>query len=827
MSLQKKIFLALLGVISIGFIALSFFFIRHESRQHIQEEMESWQKIGDSFACAWKTTMRWTGSDNLARDQLYNMKNSHVDLNAIHLARNPKLTRINLGSSPYISTELEKHVLKNGKPYSVILPEDSSGGQLITLIPIIAENDCVSCHRKINAHSIEEGEVMGVLSLTTSLEDTYVKILDDRKKLIISFSGVFLLLALTMAWIIKTLTGPLKTISKTSYELAEGNMGARVQVASNDELGALGKSFNQMAEKLQKSRKTLEQEVTKRTRELATLNAIALCVSQSHKIENILDNALSVTMEAMQADNGSICLLNTENRLVRHTHSGLSDAFLKTMDNLPLGDELPGKVAKSGVLVTSEDMWSDSRIGIADVVRKEGIRSFTGVPLVTNNRVIGVLSLGYKKQRKLSANEMQLLTAIGQQIGVAVEDVQLFHEVSQSKKDWETTFDSISDLIWVQDCDCTIRRANKAAAEIFNMKPTSLVGKKCFEIFCRSDYHAGNCPFQKMKKTGEVESLEIENTHLKRSFYISTDPIFDAGGNVIGGVHIAKDITEEKHLREELQQSEKLAAVGELVAGVAHELNNPLTGVIGFSSLLLNEGLPPEFHEDVKSILEQGERCQKIVKNLLTFARKYKPEKSTVDINSAIQSVLDIKQYELTVSNIKIIKEFDPNLPSVLADFHQVQQIFLNLVNNAQQAMVEANGRGVLRVTTEVTGNSIRAHIVDDGPGIAPETLKKIFNPFFTTKETGRGTGLGLSICDGIIREHGGRIWVETQKGQGATFVVELPVPSENEIAAMQIQDPAVGKRNQPAITAKNILVIDDEKVVYNVMRRILERDGH
>jgi PAS domain S-box-containing protein len=236
------------------------------------------------------------------------------------------------------------------------------------------------------------------------------------------------------------------------------------------------------------------------------------------------------------------------------------------------------------------------------------------------------------------------------------------------------------------------------------------------------------------------------------------------------------DTTERKKMQEQLIVADRLASIGELASGIAHELNNPLTSIIGFSQLLLDKDIPDEVKEDLNVINREAQRTAEVVRNLLTFARKHPPEKKLVDINNIIQAVLQLRAYEQKVSNIQVNTYLAPDLPEVTADGFQLQQVFLNIIINAEHFMVEAHGGGTLTIATERVGNTIKASFADDGPGISEENLKHIFDPFFTTKEVGKGTGLGLSICHGITSEHGGRIQAQSELGKGATFVVELPI---------------------------------------------------
>ena len=233
----------------------------------------------------------------------------------------------------------------------------------------------------------------------------------------------------------------------------------------------------------------------------------------------------------------------------------------------------------------------------------------------------------------------------------------------------------------------------------------------------------------------------------------------------------------KRQVEEQLLVSDRLASIGELASGIAHELNNPLTSVIGFSQLLLGRELPDDIREDIKVIYSEARRAAEVMKNLLIFARKHTSVKQLVNINSVIEKVLTVRAYEQRVENIQVITRLAPDLPVTMADYFQLQQVFLNIVINAEHFMLEAHQRGTLTITTQRVGNTIKASFADNGPGIGKEDLGHLFDPFFTTKEVGKGTGLGLSICHGIITEHSGRIYAESESGKGATFVVELPIP--------------------------------------------------
>jgi two-component system NtrC family sensor kinase len=261
----------------------------------------------------------------------------------------------------------------------------------------------------------------------------------------------------------------------------------------------------------------------------------------------------------------------------------------------------------------------------------------------------------------------------------------------------------------------------------------------------------------------------------------SASPLRNDKGEIIGFSTVGRDITERMKMEEQLILTDRLASIGQLAAGIAHELNNPLTSVIGFSDLLLERDLPADVKTDLETVSREATRAVNIIKGLLAFARTQRIEKLLVDINSIIQEILQLRSYEQRVSNIEVATRFAPALPQVIGSGAQLQQVFLNIIINAEQAMLEAHGRGKLTIATEWVGDAVRISITDDGPGISPDNMKKLFHPFFTTREVGKGTGLGLSICHGIVTEHGGKIYAQSELGKGATFVVELPIIKNNK----------------------------------------------
>ena len=287
-----------------------------------------------------------------------------------------------------------------------------------------------------------------------------------------------------------------------------------------------------------------------------------------------------------------------------------------------------------------------------------------------------------------------------------------------------------------------------------------------------------------------------------------------------------------KDTQAQLVQSEKLSAVGQFVAGIAHELNNPLTVVIGFSEILGDTVKDENALAQLAYISRGAQRCHRIVHGLLSFARQHIPERKIINISTVLDDVLSFMTYDLRTSNVRIVKDYPAVLPPILADAHQFQQVFLNLLNNARQALLGFRKDPIITICAHALNGKLRVEFRDNGPGIQPEHLLKIFDPFFTTKPLGKGTGLGLSLVYGIVQEHSGVVSVQSQPGQGATFLVDLPLASPGEIEEKKPAKPPGNRTGSPLpitinSSGKTILVVDDEFLVLSLVTQFLIRMGH
>ena len=426
-------------------------------------------------------------------------------------------------------------------------------------------------------------------------------------------------------------------------------------------------------------------------------------------------------------------------------------------------------------------------------------RSAASVPMFVGDELVGTLTVTALAPRRFTLADQRLLTTIAGQIGAAVQNARLHACIQRGKRDWEKTFDAIGDPIAVYDARGEVLRGNTALARHLRLPVTALVGLTCRDVgFC-----GGGCPVCAVGRA-DFDTSHAEVTTLEgRIFSVTTFPV--AGGpDDAAVVQVAKDVTEEiasarrmRQLGEELAsanrrsmtalmqlkaaqaqlvQAEKLSAIGHLVAGVAHELNNPLTSIIGYAQLLEGELRASPHAPDVRHIAEESERAARIVRNLLAFARRQTAARAPHDAGVLFERTLASREHALRSSGITLERAFEPRLPPVVGDGNQLQQALMNLVLNAEYAMRNRDVKQ-LRVGArfDEAAGAVELFVTDSGPGIDKANLTRIFDPFFTTRDVGEGTGLGLSICYGIVRDHGGQILVDTTTHAGTSFSLLLP----------------------------------------------------
>ncbi|MDB4874652.1 MAG: signal transduction histidine kinase, nitrogen specific, NtrB [Gemmatimonadetes bacterium] len=400
------------------------------------------------------------------------------------------------------------------------------------------------------------------------------------------------------------------------------------------------------------------------------------------------------------------------------------------------------------------------------------------------------------------------------------EQWEAWENLARSESRYRHLFEGASDAIMTFDAFGRFTTVNDAGEAISGYPRGELIGRffgpllaidalprAVLEFRRALSGNAGQFETVMLRKDGERRHITVNYACPERSREV---------------LCMIRDATQEKQLQLQLIQSEKMAAIGQLVSGVAHEINNPLAGISGFAQLLLaDKSLTPDAHHSAEVISGEARRAARIVHNLLTFARQHAAEKASANVNAIVENTLELRAYEVRVRGTELVCELDPAIPDTVVDVYQIQQVLLNLVTNAEHAMANsARHDHRLTVRTRALGGTVRIEVEDTGGGIPPHSVDLIFNPFFTTKPTGQGTGLGLSISLGIVSEHGGRIWVDNVGG-GARFTVELPVTAAGASA--------VPARRLPQIVRPGlrVLVADDEEPIRMALDRFLASQGH
>ncbi|MDA8215438.1 MAG: PAS domain S-box protein [Nitrospiraceae bacterium] len=420
------------------------------------------------------------------------------------------------------------------------------------------------------------------------------------------------------------------------------------------------------------------------------------------------------------------------------------------------------------------------------LIQQFGTTAYAVVPLISRDRVIGVLWVdNLFSRRPITEHDMEFLKGFTDQIASAIENARLFEHVARTEQELENIFESISDLLFFNNKDYTIKRINRAVIEKTGRPADEIIGKKCYEVFHGMKRPWERCPHHIAVTTRKAAIGEVEDHYLGGTFLISASPIFDKSGELLGTVHIVRDITELKKLREKVVVAERMAALGEMAAKVAHEIRNPLLSIGGFARRL-EKRLDGDLKEHAKIIVSEVQRLEGILNDTLSFVKTARLDKRRVSINELIDNVINLLEPAVYDRGNALIKEMEYPVEAFI-DHDRIKEAILNIVTNANQAT--DNGNIIIRAYIAKTYSEpdlfghraekrdAAIEIEDNGCGIKEEDVSRIFDPFFTTRPA--GTGLGLSITKRIIEEHSGKIEVESIWGKGTKFKIYLPLEEE------------------------------------------------
>jgi len=555
-------------------------------------------------------------------------------------------------------------------------------------------------------------------------------------------------------------------------------------------------------------RKRVEKELIRRNQELSRLFFISTAMRGTLELDRLLRMVLTaVTMSDGLGFNRSILFLVDEKKrtvkgamgvgpasseeawkiweklsverktltdILRDIETGplKKDSFL---DRLSMGMELSlneetilTRAVKEKKAFNVPDV-NDEPMADAVLIQQLGTQSYAVVPLVSRDRVIGVLWVDNLFTRRLISDEdMKFLIGFSNQIASAVENARLFDQVARAEAELENIFRSISDMVYITDEEYKIKNVNKAVIDRIGKPAGEIIGEKCYRIFHGMDKPFPECPHHKTVQTMEAYIEEVEDAYLGGTFLTSVSPVFNTTGEFIGTVHVVRDITEMNTLKEKLVATERMAALGEVAARVAHEIRNPLVSVGGFAKRL-EKKLDGNLKEYAGIIAREVDRLESILREILGFVKEARLMKEKVNAGELIDDMILLMQTQLRERDIKILKE-KGETPQIYVDANRIREALLNIFNNAIQAVAI---HGTITMKTYTAGGSAVIEISDTGPGIEEKDMPFIFNPFYTTKLS--GTGLGLAITKRIIEEHKGRIEVDSAPGKGTTFRVFLP----------------------------------------------------
>lgn len=522
------------------------------------------------------------------------------------------------------------------------------------------------------------------------------------------------------------------------------------------------------------------EELTRQNKRLAIINQIAKRINVEMSYQEIIDEVGVPLRSVLPYDLLSFCLIEDGALLIK---SGLP----KEQKTLGAGwvlhncNSAPWKAIKDKRCFLRQDLWTDThKYQEDDDLRRIGIKSGIMAPLMVSNKAIGSLNFGSKETFSYSENDFIFVQQLADQLAVCLHNARLYSQVSKGEREWEETFKAVAGDIFIIDRSFNVLRFNKNNPLIKKGEGSY----KCYDIFACCGDECRLCPAVEAFATGRMAVREMTDPQTKSIFSIAAYPICSEENEQYGMVMYINDITAQRKMEAQLYQSAKFAAIGEMAAGVAHELNSPLTAVIGNCNLILRR--TPTAAKHYKLLLDIkkcGLRSKRIIQNLLTFSRQDICIFERLSIVDAVDNSLSLISYQIEKNNIKIIKDLRNDLPPIKGNKQQLEQVLINLLINARDALENVEN-GTIRISTGVKAadsgeEMVFVTVADNGRGIPPKIIGHIFTPFFTTKDNKRGTGLGLSVSLGIAQDHGGTIEVSSDRGVGAVFTLLLPVAED------------------------------------------------
>jgi two-component system, NtrC family, sensor kinase len=659
-----------------------------------------------------------------------------------------------------------------------------------------------------------------------------------------SVFGAFALLAIALGlgelWLVAspatTLLQGLREATSLELAVAMAALNGLLVLYGNYALVAERRAAEQLQHRMsaeQAVKATLEERVVQRTLELDDAQRVLhrmWWLGQQITLElnprRVLDRFLEAAADVAQADGAALGLLATDGMIEIVAASGSLSALAD--QHVPVSGSAMGRVIRGGGVWSVADAADHREQVHASWFERQGdpLHGMAVVPVQRRGERIGAVTIASARVHTFSPLELERVEAMADLLSVALANAELFETLRQAEWRFRTLFRAAPDaVLTVLQTTGRVREANDAVREVFGLDPHQVVGRTLLELIAAGDRdtleEALAKAFHGVPARVEVQVVVPDGGTRVVALAASRLPEADPPSALLVG----RDMTHEREMRLRLMESDRLAAVGELVAGVAHEVNNPLSSISAFAQLLLRDpSLTQAQRESMEVIRAETMRASQVVKDLLAFARRSEPQRAPLDLNGVVNRTLKMRQYQFSEAAVRAVPELAEHLPSVMGDARQLQQVCLNLLTNAVQAMGPRGG-GLLLVRTYAAEGSVRLEVKDTGPGISPKARAHIFEPFFTTKKEGEGTGLGLSVSYGIVSAHGGTIEVADTGSHGTTFRVSLPAGSAEAGAQEATRDPGPLTLRSPLAGIK-LLFVDDEPALRSGMQAFGELRG-
>ncbi len=731
-------------------------------------------------------------------------------------------TAINAKNVRFEANSLEKEMVRyfNEHPEAVnwqgIMTVDGRRN-FMRFQPVIFNESCLHCHgspRAAPQQILEKygadrgfdkkvGEIGGVVSIAIPVETSLKRIKEIALSVFSTvFLAVFFLYAIITFFFNRLVIQNLREL----LDIFRGKLDDKEtdeifqQSAGVDEIDDLNRIASVMARHLQENRDKLKDyadnlelkvadrtkalqasedqlqiQIAERNKELLTLNSMAELITKSMDLATILPQVLQKTLEVIPASGAGIYLFQS-------SPPGL--ALQCQINAQDLHEHLICDAIPHEIIADTENSGESASIcnggcGQLNFFKdKEKSTTILNVPLCCRQQTLGIITLTGITLEDVDPQLKELLLSIGRQVGITIESLQNTGRLLQSKELLQSVFDGITDYVALLGADGTMRMVNKTLRNRFNLQDDTIFSKPI-----RTLADDKPLPFSLFTKVLDIDLKEPFYDLLSfpqgEIFEVHFYPVLTDSGELENIVCYAKDVTLQKQSEQRMQQAEKLVSIGQLAAGVAHEINNPLGIILCYADLLKDDLDDQQKRLDDLAIIEKhAKNCQRIVSDLLNFARTQQTTQKEASVNQAVQDVVSMTASQFAKKQIETKLELADNLPLSLLDLDKIKQVFLNLLINASQAIGQ---NGLITICTYFSTDTSQVFIVfkDSGNGIDPEILDNIFDPFFTTKSPGEGTGLGLSLSYGIVKEHGGEITVDSTIGQGSIFTVMLPVRTQ------------------------------------------------